>query len=684
MLSTEARRWRRRYGASGLLFIVGVSAAVVVLMIQFGARPPGHAPRADALADMLLKNTLARGAAEARGDDAAASTAPWPAHGSTTAAADAASVSNPWLTAQTCYELGDGISEICSYEGPVCWDTVNWEYYVAVPTGMQYGAGLRWGAYDPRYITPRMHRLMGAKTFSLPNLPPAAYADPVAWAHSARVSTINPMREGRLWGPENGIQMMETSWEALVAASSPEDIARLGPHWAAAAMTARDTDTLAAFHKHATLTHFDTGPVRVNSEAVKVPRRVSWILPPVNGRPAEPGKHGTAWVLPMGQDWLSHIFHFSTSAFAMFAAKCANATELLFPFSERYLPGRTFRYRFGGSAAWPSIDAAVFTGSYGHDGRDIKDASHLVPWVRATLPILTHAHTQLVFNSHFRGAPHPSGLSVAVEHKDRDHWVCVPRAGAGSIVNSVFTSTADAAAFRLLAYALANVTVPAVPEHPPRRISIIHRPGRGIFNRSELERTVAATGLPWGNIKLVDGPTWATQVEMFANTGILISPHGAALTNLAFMPARSVVIEVFPAYYRPTMYGALAEKLGLRYYPIVTRFPRWKEGEVADKAEGRRTAWNMFEGPDFAARCESDKSHPSHMDAAWIDGISCGVGKNAGADMDYAFFGYLLEQALDDIGCRDGYCAEAFGGPYRNYKAGGRVGVRTDWGKGPF
>ena len=34
------------------------------------------------------------------------------------------------------------------------------------------------------------------------------------------------------------------------------------------------------------------------------------------------------------------------------------------------------------------------------------------------------------------------------------------------------------------------------------------------------------------------------QVALFANTGILITPHGAAMANMIFMPVHSVVIEV--------------------------------------------------------------------------------------------------------------------------------------------
>ena len=61
--------------------------------------------------------------------------------------------------------------------------------------------------------------------------------------------------------------------------------------------------------------------------------------------------------------------------------------------------------------------------------------------------------------------------------------------------------------------------------------------------------------------------------------------------------------------------------------------------------------------------------------------MGCAVGKHAAADVSYPALGGVLEQAMDDIGCRDGYCAVggAMGGPYEHVRAGGRRGVRQDW-----
>ena len=85
------------------------------------------------------------------------------------------------------------------------------------------------------------------------------------------------------------------------------------------------------------------------------------------------------------------------------------------------------------------------------------------------------------------------------------------------------------------------------PRLPPRFITVVDRSGlhgRGIFNNYVLQQAVEATGLPYRILPKLDELTFKEQVELMAGTGILIAPHGAHLANLAFMPARSAVIEV--------------------------------------------------------------------------------------------------------------------------------------------
>jgi Glycosyltransferase 61 len=53
--------------------------------------------------------------------------------------------------------------------------------------------------------------------------------------------------------------------------------------------------------------------------------------------------------------------------------------------------------------------------------------------------------------------------------------------------------------------------------------------------------------------------TFAQQVDFFAQVDILISPHGAQLTGIAFMPPCGAVLEILPAgYYLPHYFGSLA------------------------------------------------------------------------------------------------------------------------------
>jgi hypothetical protein len=126
------------------------------------------------------------------------------------------------------------------------------------------------------------------------------------------------------------------------------------------------------------------------------------------------------------------------------------------------------------------------------------------------------------------------------------------------------------------------------------------------------------------------------------------------------------------------MFGAIAIRAGLRYYPVVSGRPRRRQADITNPEEASRTAWNLLEGDDFVAKCDSNTSHPSHADASQLP-LGCGSGINTAADVNYELLGPLLAQALDDIGCRDSFCAREFGGPWVNMRTGGREGVREDW-----
>ena len=576
-----------------------------------------------------------------------------------------ASGGNPWLTSQACHELADGMSELCTYEGPICFDAENYNFYLSVPTASRYGRDLRsGGSVDPRTMRPKL-ALVGGKQrdYSLPNLPEAAYTDPTAWAAGgAAFGTLDPTRDGRMWGAENSISLRELSWELIASSTTPQDAGRLGPTWIAAATAARPASELPA----ATFTDFELGGENVGSgPALASLSRVTWLLPERHGAGPTAHQHGATWIVDLGHGGLNHIFHFAAPAFALWAGKRLNATEK--PYRPA-LPGRRLSMHYG-SAVLPGIDAVLLAGKYNRNGVGAEavtgiESPNIISWTRETLRLLTQRHTRVLFNGNLRTDAdlrvEPPSAASAASQQTAPHLVCVPRAVIGTGNPRIFASAGDAFSYRLLAYAAANVTTEAVPEHPPRRIGVLQRSTRGLYNTSALEALVRSTGLDWGYVR-TDG-SWADQVRAFAGVGVLIAVHGAALMNTMFMPHGAVVIEIFPPFYRPSMYGELARVSGLTYYGVTTPRPR-NPADLPDTHETRSTGWAFASTPEYIAKCDSDTAHPSSLDAAWFGG-PCGAGKDMFADVSYDALAVIVRQALDDIGCRDSICSRRVGGPY--------------------
>lgn len=66
------------------------------------------------------------------------------------------------------------------------------------------------------------------------------------------------------------------------------------------------------------------------------------------------------------------------------------------------------------------------------------------------------------------------------------------------------------------------------------------------------------------NIAYFENATFADQSAWFAAHDIVITPHGAQLSGLAWMPECGGVLEIFPfGYYLPKYFGSLAQSAGL-------------------------------------------------------------------------------------------------------------------------
>jgi len=102
---------------------------------------------------------------------------------------------------------------------------------------------------------------------------------------------------------------------------------------------------------------------------------------------------------------------------------------------------------------------------------------------------------------------------------------------------------------------------------PFPRIGIINRHGpRKLLDSSRISVALQLHfGLPYKPpVFYFEEFTFEQQVEAMASVDVLLSPHGAQLTGVVFMPRCGSVIEVLPhGYGRPAFFGTLAALSGL-------------------------------------------------------------------------------------------------------------------------
>jgi Glycosyltransferase 61 len=127
------------------------------------------------------------------------------------------------------------------------------------------------------------------------------------------------------------------------------------------------------------------------------------------------------------------------------------------------------------------------------------------------------------------------------------------------------------------------------PYAPLPRIAIVNREGsRKILNALEIAHEVESRLSAWTRVKaeepasVVPPPTTTTrlsirivtmedwsfeeQIQFFSTVDVLISPHGAQLTSIPFLPNGASVLEVFPlGYEQHAFFGTLAAICGVTH-----------------------------------------------------------------------------------------------------------------------
>ncbi len=175
---------------------------------------------------------------------------------------------------------------------------------------------------------------------------------------------------------------------------------------------------------------------------------------------------------------------------------------------------------------------------------------------------------------------------------------------------------------------------------------------RSILNLDDIVPILNGTGVEFNWIQEMGALTWEEQVAEMAHTGILLAVHGAGLANIMFMPAHAVVIEIFPYVMYASMYRDVAATAGHFYYRIQSLKP------PGDTGGGL-----LLHEPEFNDNCDGEKKHISSP-AAFLDYECNWRSKSSPLLIDPKQLEYTLNMALDDIGCRDGYCEGVEGHDY--------------------
>ncbi len=105
----------------------------------------------------------------------------------------------------------------------------------------------------------------------------------------------------------------------------------------------------------------------------------------------------------------------------------------------------------------------------------------------------------------------------------------------------------------------------AAPATTARRIYVARfdAPGRrGIDNERELAAALEGVGF---EVVVPRALGYAAQAALFAGAGVVVGPHGAGLTNAAFMPPGALLVELHPEAYGVPVYAQLARLRGLRW-----------------------------------------------------------------------------------------------------------------------
>ena len=574
---------------------------------------------------------------------------------------------DPWLTSQLCHQLSDD-SELCVYDGPVCYAG---DRQLIMLSDALTLSGVR--DADTRAVGCSDSRTWEAKDLclftdagqprgiSLTNVVSRYFGGVgVDAPDAAAVPTLPTDNLGRIWGPTaRGFEIGNVPPGILANITTPHALkhVRGGAQLAATLERAR-RGSLSAYSADVAQRvergdEPDTAARAASSLFIQPPSAVTWV-------------EGVRWYAFLTHNAFVHPWHFAAATMGVWGARRANASaaraQYSVPADGEPAAGDAphFDFTVGGGATLPQLDKLVLATDR-ETPASFRTAETLPPWTRSILRLLLpRGATAELPGDRFaaslvRGGA--GGSDADAVGPTKRHWHCSSGAVVLGEKPRLFTGVADAHAFRLAAYTAAGVSSTAAwPAYPPRTITLLLRKGsRGFVNADAVVAAAKATGLPVRTRVLERDEAAASngfeaQVREFADTGVLIAAHGAALTNVAFMPVGAAVAEVFPFLGVVPIYRRLAEAARVTHIAIYSERPSVSAGKAPPAtATGSDDDLSLFDDRAYIAACVAP-AIPSG-DGAAIHACDW-PSKRARIVVSIARLRDALERALDDIGCR--------------------------------
>ena len=554
----------------------------------------------------------------------------------------------PEFTQQTCYLQADE-SETCVYDNVLCFDGKSPIVVVDKPVrDPERICDYTHSCQDFRYYEPSALEISGC-AYSY------TFDRPYNMSAPRRPASDFPLPLGRRrWGPQNRnglLYFKEMSPEEIWGAELKSSAYKLPPGSPGRAEALRRD----LGGKRGRMMVSPSG-----SYAAPIERDGPYDSPTVPGfriayttRVGEKSIHwseGHIWLAGIDGQWWFNPYHWWTKMGALYDAMRSNATsEFGAHPHDGYLqwvqPGdmgstksismgkptlNRAKFRVGPQWDLPPMDNIIFTG----DGAIVlKNRDALTSWFRSTMELATQPHSLHFFND-------------MLGTLNNDNIVCTTRGGMPGAKNKLFTARADGWMFRQYAYqytGLAAAGVRSHPRYPPRKITVIDRKGmngRGVYNKEALLEAIKATGCPYQIVPNMASLTFRDQVALMAGTGILIAPHGAHLANAMFMPAHSVLIELFPYLLKKNTYRGLATMMDLHYIPVYS----WELLPL--------NATQFYGVELMAERYYWDncvKTNISSYDALVVHACNA-MSKNYPIIVPFPSFSQVLRDAIDSIG----------------------------------